>query len=130
MLTGDKRETAINIGHSCRLIKEYSSITILDHETGEVSQSIAAATLDISNGHVAHSVVVVDGHTLSQINSSESLGKLFISLAILVDTVICCRASPSQKASLVSSIRHEVHNAITLAIGGTCISEIILSFWY
>ena len=58
MLTGDKRETAINIGHSCRLIKDYSSITILDHETGEVSQRIAAATIDISNGHVAHSVVV------------------------------------------------------------------------
>lgn len=117
MLTGDKRETAVNIGHSCRLIKDYSSITVLDHETGEVSQRIAAATVDISNGHVAHSVVVIDGHTLSQINSSESVYKLFISLAILVDTVICCRASPSQKASLVSSIRHKVNNAITLAIG-------------
>lgn len=117
MLTGDKRETAINIGHSCRLIKDYSTITILDHETGEVSQRIAAATIDISNGHVAHSVVVVDGHTLSQISSSKSLHELFVSLAILVDTIICCRASPSQKASLVSSIRHKVHNAITLAIG-------------
>ena len=117
MLTGDKRETAMNIGRSCRLIKDYSSITILDHEIGEVSQRIAERTLDINNGHVAHSVVVVDGHTLSQINSSEYLHKLFISLAILVDTVICCRASPSQKASLVSSIRHKVHNAITLAIG-------------
>ncbi len=121
MLTGDKRETAMNIGHSCRLIKDYSSITVLDHETGEVSQRIAAATIDISNGNVAHSVVVVDGHTLSQIYSSESLQKLFVSLAILVDTVICCRASPSQKASLVSSIRHKVQNAITLAIGGTYI---------
>ncbi len=121
MLTGDKRETAMNIGHSCRLIKDYSSITVLDHETGEVSQRIAAATIDISNGNVAHSVVVVDGHTLSQIYASESLQKLFVSLAILVDTVICCRASPSQKASLVSSIRHKVQNAITLAIGGTYI---------
>ena len=117
MLTGDKRETAINIGHSCRLIKDYSTITILDHETGEVSQRIAAATIDISNGGVAHSVVVVDGHTLSQINSSESLQQLFISLAVLVDTVICCRASPSQKAYLVNTIRNKVHNAITLAIG-------------
>lgn len=117
MLTGDKRETAMNIGHSCRLIKDYSSITILDQETGEVSQRIAAATLDISSGHVAHSVVIVDGHTLSQINSSESLRELFLCLAILVDTVVCCRASPSQKAFLVSSIRHKVHNAITLAIG-------------
>ena len=117
MLTGDKRETAMNIGRSCRLIKDYSSITVLDHETGEVSQRIAKLTVDISNNSVAHSVVVVDGHTLSQISSSESLHELFISLAILVDTVICCRASPSQKASLVSSIRNKVHNAITLAIG-------------
>ena len=97
MLTGDKRETAMNIGHSCRLIKDYSSITVLDHETGEVSQRIAAATLNISNGHVAHSVVVVDGPSLSQISCSEPLHELFVSLAILVDTVICCRASPSQK---------------------------------
>ena len=96
MLTGDKRETAVNIGHSCRLIKDYSSITVLDHETGEVSQRIAALTVDINDGRVAHSVVVVDGHTLSQITSSEPLHKLFVSLAILVDTVICCRASPSQ----------------------------------
>ena len=117
MLTGDKRETAINIGHSCRLIKNYSSITVLDHETGEVSQRIAAATIDINNGNVAHSVVVIDGFTLSQISSSESLHKLFVSLAVLVDTVICCRASPSQKASLVRSIRYKVHNAVTLAIG-------------
>ena len=117
MLTGDKRETAMNIGISCRLIKDYSSITVLDRETGEVSHRIAAATLDISKGHVAHSVVVVDGQTLTQINASEHLHKLFISLAVIVDTVICCRASPSQKASLVGSIRHKVHNAVTLAIG-------------
>lgn len=117
MLTGDKRETAINIGHSCRLIKDYSTITVLDEDLGDVSQRIAAATLDMNNGTIAHSVVVVDGHTLSQITANEPLRKLFLSLAILVDTVICCRASPSQKASLVSSIRHKVKNAITLAIG-------------
>ena len=117
MLTGDKRETAINIGHSCRLIKDYSTITILDEELGDVSQRIAAATIDMNEGAIAHSVIVVDGHTLSQITANEPLRKLFLSLAILVDTVICCRASPSQKASLVSSIRHKVKNAITLAIG-------------
>ena len=117
MLTGDKRETAINIGHSCRLIKDYSTVIILDEELGDVSQRIAAATLDMNNGTIAHSVVVVDGRTLSQITENEPLRKLFLSLAILVDTVVCCRASPSQKASLVSSIRHKVKNAITLAIG-------------
>ncbi len=117
MLTGDKRETAINIAHSCRLIKDYSTVTVLDDELGDVGQRIAAATLEMSNDIVAHSVVVIDGHTLSQITASEPLRKLFLSLAILVDTVICCRASPAQKASLVSSIRHKVKNAVTLAIG-------------
>jgi len=117
MLTGDKRETAINVGHSCRLIKDYSTLTILDQELGDVSQRMAAAILEMNSGLVAHSVVVVDGHTLSHITASLPLWKLFLSLAIQVDTVICCRASPSQKASLVSAIRHKVRNAITLAIG-------------
>ncbi|KAL9640409.1 MAG: hypothetical protein Q9164_000291 [Protoblastenia rupestris] len=117
MLTGDKRETAINIGHSCRLIKDYSCVTILDHELGDISQLIAAAMVDISQGSVAHSVVVIDGQTLSKITTNEPLRKLFLSLAIVVDTVVCCRASPSQKASLVHSIRSKVKNAVTLAIG-------------
>lgn len=117
MLTGDKRETAINIGHSCRLIKDYSSITILDHETGDVDQRIAAAFVDINRGQVAHSVVVIDGQTLALIEANDTIRKLFIDLAILVDSVICCRASPSQKAFLVHAIRKKVKNAVTLAIG-------------
>ena len=117
MLTGDKRETAINVGHSCRLIKDYSTLTILDQDLGDVGQCIAAATLELNNAIVAHSVIVIDGQTLSLVTESLPLRELFLSLAIQVDTVICCRASPAQKASLVSSIRHKVRNAITLAIG-------------
>lgn len=117
MLTGDKRETAINIGHSCRLIKDYSSITVLDSEAGEVEKNIASTILDINKGSVAHSVVVVDGHTLGEIDADESLRMLFLDLAILVDSVICCRASPSQKAKLVNAIRKRVNRSVTLAIG-------------
>lgn len=117
MLTGDKRETAINIGHSCRLIKDYSSITILDHKTGDVEQRIAAAFVNINRNQVAHSVIVIDGATLGLIEANNTLRKLFIDLAIVVDSVICCRASPSQKAYLVSAIRKKVKNAVTLAIG-------------
>lgn len=117
MLTGDKRETAINIGHSCRLIKDYSSVTILDHEDGEVEQSIAAAIVDISEGKVAHSVVVVDGQTLSMIENDHSVHSLFFDLAVLADSVVCCRASPSQKAGLVNMVRKKVKKSITLAIG-------------
>ena len=117
MLTGDKRETAINIGYSCRLIKDYSNVTVLDHETGQVEQTIGAAILAINSGTVAHSVVVVDGQTLSKITELETLTTLFHELAILADSVICCRASPSQKAELVKSIRKRVKKSITLAIG-------------
>ncbi|XPS69948.1 hypothetical protein M3J07_002189 [Ascochyta lentis] len=117
MLTGDKRETAINIGYSCRLIKEYSTVTILDHEAGQVEQMAAAAVMAITQGTVAHSVVVVDGQTLSHITEDETLQILFYELAILADSVICCRASPSQKALLVNSIRKRVKKSITLAIG-------------
>ncbi|KAL6709173.1 drs2 neo1 protein [Coniothyrium glycines] len=117
MLTGDKRETAINIGYSCRLIKDYSTVTLLDHETGLVEQTIGAAVLAIDRGTVAHSVVVVDGQTLSKITDVEALDMLFHELAILADSVICCRASPSQKAELVKSIRKRVKKSITLAIG-------------
>ncbi|KAF8450022.1 hypothetical protein BDZ91DRAFT_751380 [Kalaharituber pfeilii] len=117
MLTGDKRETAINIGHSCRLIKDYSIITILDREDNDVEKRMAAAILEINGGMIAHSVVVVDGATLADIESNETLTTLFFDLAILTDAVICCRASPSQKASLVKAIRKKVDKSVTLAIG-------------
>ena len=117
MLTGDKRETAINIGHSCRLIKDYSSVTVLDYEAGDVEHSIAASIIDINRGDIPHSVIVIDGGTLTQIQSDDALHTLFLDLAILADSVICCRASPSQKAGLVHAIRTRVKRSVTLAIG-------------
>ncbi|KAI8931866.1 hypothetical protein NX059_010771 [Plenodomus lindquistii] len=118
MLTGDKRETAINIGYSCRLIKEYSTVTVLDHEAATpLDHAISSAIANLTTGSIAHAVVVVDGQTLSKITSNESLEANFHSLAVVADSVICCRASPSQKALLVKSIRKRVRKSITLAIG-------------
>ncbi|KAI5298915.1 Mitotic exit network component, partial [Ascosphaera pollenicola] len=117
MLTGDKRETAINIGHSCHLVKDYSTLTILDYTSGNVDHTLVSTTQAIQKGGVAHSVVVVDGQTLSYFEENAVLSERFFDLAILVDSVICCRASPKQKAYLVSAIRKRVRKAITLAIG-------------
>ena len=117
MLTGDKRETAINIGHSCRLVKDYSSVTILDHTAGDVEHIITSAIEKIVDGLVAHSVVVVDGQTLAMIESEKTLHSYFFDLTILCDSVICCRASPSQKAGLVKAVRKKVSGSVTLAIG-------------
>lgn len=117
MLTGDKRETAINIGNSCRLVKDYSSLVVLDHTVGGLEQTMATTVTEIQEGVTAHSVIVVDGQTLSIIEEDDLLMERFFDLAILADSVICCRASPKQKAFLVRSIRKRVNKSITLAIG-------------
>jgi phospholipid-translocating ATPase len=48
---------------------------------------------------------------------SGSLEALFFDLVLLADSIICCRAQPSQKAQVVSSIRKRVPNSVTLAVG-------------
>ena len=117
MLTGDKRETAINIGHSCRLIKDYSTVVILDYHLGDLTIHMANAVASINSQATAHSVLVIDGQTLGLILADPASKSLFTDLAILTDSVICCRASPSQKAMLVRMIRTKVKGSVTLAIG-------------
>lgn len=119
MLTGDKRETAINIGYSCRLIKDYSTVVVLsnDEPRDTIVQRITSATSEIQAGRVAHFVLVIDGATLGELESDSTIMTLFFELCVLADSTICCRASPSQKASMVSSVRDLNKRAVTLAIG-------------
>ncbi|KAI5966100.1 DNF3 [Candida margitis] len=119
MLTGDKRETAINIGYSCRLIKDYSTVTILSSDEGKqaVSDKIRSFLKDIQGGRIAHSVLVIDGGTLAEIESDSQISSQFFELCVEVDSTVCCRASPSQKANMVSSVRSLRKKAVTLAIG-------------
>ncbi|MCJ1407610.1 hypothetical protein MMC19_001681 [Ptychographa xylographoides] len=117
MLTGDKRETATNIGRSCGLIQDFSEIMILDDEADDAVSQLETCNLHLKHQTVAHSVLVIDGHTLSILEADEINYEKFVELAILVDSVVCCRASPAQKASLVRSIRYHVKGAVTLAIG-------------
>lgn len=117
MLTGDKRETAINIGHSARLCRPFSEIFILDSVVDDLEKKMTETIETVGQGTVPHSVLVIDGQTLAAIDDNEELALLFYDLVILVDSVICCRASPSQKAHLVKSIRRYVPKTMTLAIG-------------
>ncbi|KAK4451938.1 hypothetical protein QBC34DRAFT_423511 [Podospora aff. communis PSN243] len=117
MLTGDKRETAINIAHSARICKPFSEIYILDVTQDNLQEKVAATLIDVGRGMAPHSVVVIDGHTLSVVEEDESLKSMFFDLVARVDSVICCRASPSQKATLVKSIRDINPSLVTLAIG-------------
>ncbi|RCK59425.1 putative phospholipid-transporting ATPase DNF3 [Candida viswanathii] len=119
MLTGDKRETAINIGYSCRLIKDYSTVVVLSNDEGKdaLTDRIISSTLEVKAGRVAHSVLVIDGGTLTEVEQDPTLLTLFLELCVEVDSTICCRASPSQKANMVSAIRKLRKDAVTLAIG-------------
>lgn len=115
MLTGDKRETAINIAHSTRLCGPETVIHILDVLQGDLELQITNITdtvqYRVETGYPESSrsptAVVVDGETLTAIEnpSAEHLRRLFATLVTAVDSVICCRASPAQKALLVNMVR-------------------------
>lgn len=119
MLTGDKRETAINIGYSCRLIKDYSTVVILSYDEGseKLAQRISETCREVKAGHIAHCVVVIDGGTLTEIEGDPTMFSIFIDLCIDADSAICCRASPSQKANMINAVRKIKKKDVTLAIG-------------
>lgn len=117
MLTGDKRETAINIAHSARICQPASDIFVLDVSRGATLETqITGVAEDIETGCV-HSVVVVDGQTLAAVERSAHLTDLFYTLIPRIDSVICCRASPAQKSLIVRAIRARAPRALTLAVG-------------
>ncbi|KAM7195758.1 hypothetical protein V8F20_007328 [Naviculisporaceae sp. PSN 640] len=114
MLTGDKRETAINIAHSARICQPTSDIYVLDITKGGLERQILnvieemQVQLETFTSHVPnHTVVVIDGQTLAAIEEPGALAlkQLFYTLIPTVDSVICCRASPAQKANLVQAVR-------------------------
>ncbi|KAI6770313.1 hypothetical protein HG530_004942 [Fusarium avenaceum] len=123
MLTGDKRETAINIAHSARICRPGSDLYILDVSKGGLDSQLVALQDDLQAGSV-HSVVVIDGQTLATVEKSPELSAKFFKVMLQVDSVICCRASPAQKALLVTTVRSRLkkyhgknRRGLTLAIG-------------
>lgn len=132
MLTGDKRETAINIAHSARICRPGSEIYILDATRSDLEAQMLEVVDDLciyqGNPQAAnHTVVVIDGHTLGAIEnptdssaSNPRLKQLLYKIIPHVDSVICCRASPAQKAFIVRATRKISTGytaPLTLAIG-------------
>ena len=126
MLTGDKLETAINIGFACKLLTSRMRLLISNHETeDEVRQFIADSLYELSSSiggggvgirsRALNVALVVEGASLIH-SLSPDLCERWLSLAKLCSAVICCRVSPSQKADVVKLVRKS-GRAITLAIG-------------
>lgn len=178
VLTGDKQETAINIGYSCQLLTdEMVDLFIVDASTFEEVQqqllkfrenikivntfqprpdtnqlgsngvvdisdhslgtstppqpatvpAVSVVTFStnlmynsgsfegLSDDHCAGFAIVVNGHSLVHCLHPQ-MEKLFLDVVLQCKSVICCRATPLQKALVVELIKNNRH-AVTLAIG-------------
>ncbi|PIA42998.1 hypothetical protein AQUCO_02000449v1 [Aquilegia coerulea] len=130
VLTGDKMETAINIGFACSLLRQgMKQIQITTMDTDILARDANKVVkenilMQITNGsqmvklekdpHAAFALII-DGRTL-EYALEDDMKHLFLSLAVGCASVICCRVSPKQKA-LVTRLVKEGTGKTTLAIG-------------
>ncbi|XP_008782426.2 putative phospholipid-transporting ATPase 9 isoform X2 [Phoenix dactylifera] len=135
VLTGDKMETAINIGFSCSLLRQGMNQIIITLETPEIiglvksgnKDAIAKASKDsvihqiregrklISSSSAESFALIIDGKSLTYA-LEDGVKDMFLQLAIGCASVICCRSSPIQKA-LVTRLVKTGTRKVTLAIG-------------
>ncbi|EJT96701.1 calcium transporting ATPase [Dacryopinax primogenitus] len=120
VLTGDRQETAINIGLSCRLISENMNLVIVNEETANdtkafIEKRLAAIKTQRSAGEGEELGLVIDGKSLTYALEKE-ISPVFLELAIMCKAVICCRVSPLQKALVVKLVKKN-RKSILLAIG-------------
>ncbi|XP_052894439.1 phospholipid-transporting ATPase VD isoform X1 [Anopheles moucheti] len=133
VLTGDKAETAINIAYSAKLFNSQMDIlklTARSRDSAEASINFYLNEIEkqlnsngASNDEDAFDqlekprALVVDGKTLTFILDLRSnLTKPFLRLTRYCSSVLCCRATPLQKAFLVKVVKEELRIS-TLAIG-------------
>ncbi|CAL4073612.1 unnamed protein product, partial [Meganyctiphanes norvegica] len=118
VLTGDKQETAINIGHSCKLLNQDMRQHILNTQSlDETREKLNIIIQDFGEQLKCENedALIVDGKTLIYCLTPD-LKKDFLDVCISCKSIICCRVSPSQKAEVVELLTEET-KSITLAIG-------------
>ncbi|KAJ2986645.1 hypothetical protein NUW58_g4927 [Xylaria curta] len=142
VLTGDKVETAINIGFSCNLLNndmELITLKVVEDESGNTSGEDYVRQLDaeltkrlqhfgltgndedVAQARKNHEAplpthaLVVDGFSLKWV-LEERLKQKFLILCKQCAAVLCCRVSPAQKAAVVSMVKNGL-DVMTLSIG-------------
>ncbi|SMR52405.1 unnamed protein product [Zymoseptoria tritici ST99CH_1E4] len=133
VLTGDKVETAINIGFSCNLLDNDMDLIVLkvdddDHRAAEIEldkhlevfgktgsdAELKAAKKNHEPPAPTHALVI-DGDTLKVV-LHDDLRQKFLLLCKECRSVLCCRVSPSQKAAVVNLVKRTLE-VMTLSIG-------------
>ncbi|KAF7022367.1 hypothetical protein CFC21_035151 [Triticum aestivum] len=133
ILTGDKQETAISIGYSCKLLtNDMTQIVINNNSKESCKKSLGEALARTKEHRVALSIgspypvlasessgtvlaLIVDGNSLVYILETELQEELF-KVATECSVVLCCRVAPLQKAGIVALIKNRTDD-MTLAIG-------------
>ena len=110
VITGDKKETAINIGYSCALLKSDMNIISINEDSFE--QDFHNAEEASNNGDVA---LILSGNAVAHLIEGPLVDK-FVELTKKCSSIICCRVSPLQKAEIVSIMRNKT-NKMAVAIG-------------
>ena len=139
MLTGDKMNTAYNIGLSCNLISKNMKIFNIcgiepkkDENTLEIINKNERDQIildfgkefnkykgeyDSMKGQTLQYGILVDEKALLTINEDYEIQKIFLDIAKDAVAVICCRVSPLQKSQVVKMMKNFNPNSKTLAIG-------------
>ncbi|KAE8286052.1 putative phospholipid-transporting ATPase VB [Larimichthys crocea] len=124
VLTGDKLETAVNIGYACRLLEDEDLVINMSCKNKLTCTSIVDCALqevrryneDPRNVDTTPDIsLVIDGLTLNMALSSD-LQDRFVELAKHCRSVLCCRVTPLQKSSVVKVVREKL-KVMTLAVG-------------
>lgn len=142
VLTGDKVETAINIGFSCNLLNtdmELIHLKVTEDESGATPDTefletvekeldkhlehfgITGSDEDLKEARKNHEApgpthaLVIDGFTLRWV-LHDSLMQKFLLLCKQCKSVLCCRVSPAQKAAVVAMVKTGL-DVMTLSVG-------------
>ena len=127
MCTGDKIDTAYNIGLSCNLITKDMKIFRVQGEKGEDLKKLLQEYKDFkaqhqlgageANPNLPPYGILIDSVAISKMLSSESNTKQFLDIASNAVSAMCCRVTPLQKADIVRITKEYNPHAVTLSIG-------------
>ncbi|CAN4081903.1 unnamed protein product [Withania somnifera] len=129
LLTGDKKETAVNIGYACSLLRQdMKQVHLTLSKEADSKNLMKVMREDISSQIERYYQIVikedtkdrpfaliVDGRAL-EIAMSNDIKDQLLRLAVRCDSVICCRVSPKQKALITRLVKQHTGKT-TLAIG-------------
>ena len=117
VLTGDKIETAVNIGYSCNLLSNtMTRVTVDSASSHGVKDQLEEGLVTCKNDPQGEHALIISGEALIRASRAD-LSVLLVKLSDLCRVVLCCRVSPQQKADVVKLVRLSKPSALTLAIG-------------